>query len=281
MVFDVTKNVDRVGKIYKDPIGAISGASDANVDAPEIDSSWRDQLDTPESRARRARYDQATETARRWALTGNGPSAAQALLRDADARAQAQAMSAARSGAGVNPALSQRYALLGMSGAQASNAAQAAQLRAQEQQAMLQQYAQMYITGRAEELQLAGMDQASALAQANMEMQANMANAQIQQANDAAVAGLYQKVLSAVGGYAGMGAMGGAQGQQQGYQPGHFQNTGAGYAGPYGGGGYTPYGQGSNYRLQAPPQQSPAGGGYGATPGYTGVGTDPDVGSGF
>lgn len=281
-MIDVKAWVDKPNDIIADPVGAVAGTTDAKVDAPEIDSSWRDQLDTPESRARRGRYDQATETARRWALTGNGPSAAQALMRNADARAQAQAMSVARSGVGVNPALSQRYALLGMSGAQAQNAAQAAHLRAQEQQAMMQQYSQMYISGRAEELQLAGMDQASALAQAQLEYRANAANAQIEAQNDAALASLYRTVLSAVGGYAAAGSMGGgAGGAQQGYQPGNFQNTGAGYAGPYGGSGYVPYGYGSNYRLPPPQQQPPSGGGYGATPGYTGVATDPDVGSGF
>jgi hypothetical protein len=75
-----------------------------------------------------------------WAMTGQGPSAAQALLNQQRQRDNTQAFSNAKAMAGGNPALQQRLA----SDAQATNNAQAAYgasvLRSQEQQQAMDNY---------------------------------------------------------------------------------------------------------------------------------------------
>lgn len=76
-------------------------------------------------------------TAANWGTTGNGPSAAQALLAQKQAQANQQALGQAKSMAGGNPALQATLASNNAAAQQQGALNQATQLRAQEQQAAL------------------------------------------------------------------------------------------------------------------------------------------------
>jgi hypothetical protein len=76
-------------------------------------------------------------TAAQWGTTGNGPSAAQAMLERERAAANARALGQAKSMAGGNPALQATLASNTASSEQQGALNQATALRAQEQQAAL------------------------------------------------------------------------------------------------------------------------------------------------
>lgn len=74
-----------------------------------------------------------------WAMTGNGPSAAQRLLEANRSQNAAQQIGMAKSMPGGNPALANQLASEGIARGSAQATINAAQLRAQEQQMAMQQ----------------------------------------------------------------------------------------------------------------------------------------------
>lgn len=84
-----------------------------------------------------AQQAQYVDAAGQWGLTGNGPSAAQAMLESERAGANQRALSTAKSMAGGNPALAATLASNQAAHEQQAALNQATQLRAAEQQAAL------------------------------------------------------------------------------------------------------------------------------------------------
>lgn len=187
--------------ISDDIIGAAEKAGKGpsyHAKAPQISREYQSYQDPkigrPERIAEQQRLNDINESRLRaqanatqhWAMTGEGPSAAQSLLDRAAARGGAQAAAQAQSMAGTNPALAARAGAAGQAQMMGDAANQAAALRSQEQQAMLEHttkarmaQAQMYAQRRALELQQSGMDLDRAMAQANAELQAHGINANV------------------------------------------------------------------------------------------------------
>lgn len=91
--------------------------------------------------------DQDISTAvKQWALTGEGPSAAQGLIAQERAKNIAAAASSAKSAPGVSVSGQQRLANMGQSRAVAQAASTGATLRAQEQQQAMQNALDQYRT---------------------------------------------------------------------------------------------------------------------------------------
>ena len=86
------------------------------------------------------RMEQNANTLQNWAYSGNGPSAAQALLERNRSEGQGRAISNAKSLAGGNPALAAQLANRQQAQASADAGFQSATLRAQEQQQAMQAY---------------------------------------------------------------------------------------------------------------------------------------------
>lgn len=96
-----------------------------------------------------------------WALTGNGPSAAQGLLDQNRAQNAAQMISASKSmPGGGNPALANQMASEGIARQNAAATASAATLRAQEQQQMMQNYLASLQAAREADINMYGKSKA-------------------------------------------------------------------------------------------------------------------------
>jgi len=89
---------------------------------------------------------QLDATLKQWALTGQGPSAAQGLIAEERAKNMAAAASAAKSAPGLGLSGQQRLANIGQGRAVAEAASKGATLRAQEQQQAMQNSLDEYRT---------------------------------------------------------------------------------------------------------------------------------------
>lgn len=118
--------------------GALSGTADVDQYAAR-------------SNAIGARQTQNADMLGQWARTGQGPSAAQAMVQRNRAENAAQQVGMAKTMGGDN-ALANRAASEGITQGNAEAAYQGQQLRAQEQQAVMQQYTQALASQRAAEV---------------------------------------------------------------------------------------------------------------------------------
>jgi hypothetical protein len=121
-----------------------------------------------------------------WALTGQGPSAAQDMLRKERANNIAAAQSMAKSSPGLGISGQQRLASMGASKSIAEASNKAAVLRAQEQQQAMQNYADLYRT------------------QAQAYADAMRANAQVAAENASAKRGIIGGVVKGAAGILGL-----------------------------------------------------------------------------
>lgn len=102
-----------------------------------------------EANQSRGQQQQAGQVVGNWAMTGQGPSAAQAMLERNRAGNTAAAVGAAKSaGAGSNPHLASRYAADAAARGVADASYQAQELRMREQQQAMQQYLAMLDAAR-------------------------------------------------------------------------------------------------------------------------------------
>jgi hypothetical protein len=125
-------------------------------------------------------------TLKNWALTGEGPSAAQAMLNRERARQVNLAAGAAKSQPGLGVSGQQRLAAMGGATAQADAAATAAALRAKEQQDALAGYQNLYKT------------------QAEAYADAMRANAEVEAQNAATRGNMLSSLVKGVGGIVGL-----------------------------------------------------------------------------
>lgn len=143
------KGAGALGGLAQEGLGALGKLGPATADplAPVTDHA----ADLAQSRAQQ---QAAFGPLSQWALTGNGPSAAQAQLQSGKDQSIAAAMSMAKSMPGANQAAQQRMAAEGGTMASQQAANQAAQLRAQEQQAAMQNYLGMIEAQRKGDIEL-------------------------------------------------------------------------------------------------------------------------------
>lgn len=138
----------------------------------------------------RGQMQAAMDPVRAWALTGQGPSAAQAQLQAGKDQAVSAAASQAKSAYGLTPG--QQATLATNAGTQATQQAanQAAQLRAMEQQQAMQNYLGMLAAQRQADIDVYK-------AYSDQYAQTNMANAQ---SANAFKGGMLQTVGTIIGG---------------------------------------------------------------------------------
>lgn len=109
-------------------MGGLGGIMDNMQGVTDAGGWWAQQNDA------RRRQEQDTNVVRNWALTGQGPSAAQQMVNANRAQNAAQMVGAAKSMPGGNPALANQMAAEGIARGNSQATLQGAQLRAQEQQ---------------------------------------------------------------------------------------------------------------------------------------------------
>lgn len=174
-------NPDQDAYSYSEHAGSGAG-SRRNADNAQLRTGPAvDYYNAGESRAlaqgSRHQMEQYIGDLGRWANDASSSVAAQQFRQQSDAAAQ-QAMAVARSGRGGNMALAQRDGLQAQATMGQQAAAQAATLRAQEQQQYQMMMGQMLAQQRAQDLQAQGLDAQQAQYQAMLEMQQRQLNDQ-------------------------------------------------------------------------------------------------------
>jgi len=174
------------------------GATQNPFDAGYLDPGEAGQVPGgPNTGQSRGMLMSALDPLQKWAMTGEGPSAAQSMLESTRQGNIAQGQQLAAATPGATPGAQMRLAGNAAATANAAAGGQAAQLRAQEQQAAMGQYMQG-LTG----LQRGDIDLYRAMAQAYADKE--RANAQVAAENAAANRGILGGLIGGVTGGLGI-----------------------------------------------------------------------------